>query len=106
MIPIKTDEELKQIAVDLFSGKIFTDRHVRNPKDLGMVFMLLVFTGDDFKQELLDDPPGMIYEYLSEAGPRSVNGMPTFFSMRMLNEADTKRMFTIYERVKAAMEAI
>lgn len=34
---------------------------------------------------------GVIYEHLSAAGPRSVNGQPIFFSFHILNQSDWKR---------------
>jgi len=34
---------------------------------------------------------GVIYEYISKAGPRSINGYPCFFSFRILNKADWLR---------------
>lgn len=47
---------------------------------------------------------GLVYEYLSEAGPMAVNGKPTFFSLRLLNKADTEKMFTYYEQYKQIRE--
>ena len=35
---------------------------------------------------------GAICEYLSAAGPRAINGMPSFFSCRLLSEEDVKKM--------------
>lgn len=34
---------------------------------------------------------GVIYEYIREAGPRGINGLPCFFSFRMLNQEDWAR---------------
>jgi hypothetical protein len=39
--------------------------------------------------ELKKDPPGLIFEYFSKAGPRSINGMPMFVSCQMLSKEDT-----------------
>jgi hypothetical protein len=41
---------------------------------------------------------GLIYEYLSAALPISVNGKPIFFSLRLLNHDDTKKMFEYYNQ--------
>ena len=39
---MKTDEELKTIAQDLYTDKIFCDRHIRDPKnELVKVFMCI-----------------------------------------------------------------
>lgn len=49
---------------------------------------------------------GLVYEYLSEAGPMSVNGKPTFFSLRLLNKADTEKMFDYYNQYKEIREKV
>lgn len=89
MIPNQTKEELAQIANDIFKGYIFTDRHVHNQNDIGMVFMPLLFMGkkedeDEGVETELNDW-GMVYEYVSKAGPRSCNGMPMFMSFHIPN---------------------
>jgi hypothetical protein len=35
---------------------------------------------------------GMIYEYMSEAGPRSINSYPMFMSFAMLSKPQTKQV--------------
>lgn len=47
---------------------------------------------------------GLVYEYLSAAGPMSVNGKPTFFSLRLLNKVDTEKMFEYYNQYKEIRE--
>ena len=89
-----TTEELKQIAIDIYHGKIFTDRHIRTeektPSLLGMIFMPILFW---------DAPPpdiDMLFEYLDKAGPRAINGYPMFDSCRYLNESDRAQVFRLY----------
>lgn len=41
----RTEEELKNIAKDLYNQKIFCDRHLSNPSDVTSVFMILMFMG-------------------------------------------------------------
>lgn len=90
----KTDEEIKTLAIDLQAGKIYTDRHVKNPSELGMVFMAIAlgalsgWTEEDIKKL------GLVYEYISEAGPRGVNGHPCFMSHRILSIEDAEKVFT------------
>lgn len=40
-----TDDELKEIAKDIYNGKIYTDRHCQNPNDIMSIFMPLIFMG-------------------------------------------------------------
>jgi predicted nucleotidyltransferase len=98
---MKTDEELKKIATDLLDGKIFCDRQVTNPNDIAMVFMPIVLGAfSEMKDEVRKDI-GFLYEYIDKAGPRAVNGMPCFFSVRYLNKEETAKMFKFYEDYKA-----
>lgn len=105
MIRKHTDEELKKIAVDLHSGLIFSDRHCNNPSDVTMVFMILHFMDKEQIEKFKKDKPAMIYEYLSEAVPRiCFNGMPSFFSMRIMNKTDFDVMWVYYEKLVEAVK--
>ena len=149
--PIKsqTDDNLKQIAKDIYNGLIYTDRH--SGSDTAMVFMVLMFMGPqppkspeypnkkdsvennrdnaiydvlqrdadqkkyeedrawyekeyDYYQEHQVKSIGLVYEYLDKRGPTAINGKPTFFSLRLLNHDDTKKMFEYYEQYKEIRE--
>jgi hypothetical protein len=39
---------------------------------------------------------GMLYEKNSEAGPRSINGYPIFFSCKIVSKEDTKKFLEMY----------
>ena len=105
---MKTDEELKQIAKDLYAGQIFTDRHVSNPDLLSSVFMVLAFMQSETKvgKTFYDNPPALIYEYMDKAGPMGINGMPMFTSFCQLDKEECDKMFAYYEKVKEAMDGI
>jgi len=100
----KTSEELKKIAVDLYEGRIFCDRHIEDATDLRIVFMPIALGAfaESSEDELKNI--GMIYEYLEQAGPRSVNGYPSFFSLNILTKDETKIMFDHYENYKKLKE--
>ncbi len=102
----KTPDELKQIAVDLFHGKLFTDRHIpkNEPNGMLMVFMPLGLMEPKDLKKLQDDPPGMIFEYINKAGPRSINGLPGFFSFQMLSQDDTKTVLEMYKKLEEAQK--
>ena len=106
----KTDEELKEIAKDLWAGRIFSDRHINslkdNPNVLGMVFMPMVFMDNKTRKKLANLKVSFIYEYLDKAGPRSINGMPIFFSCRTLTEPEAKKMFEYYEKFKQIADTL
>jgi len=96
--PIKTDQELRQIALDLADGKIFSDRHVPKSESKTLLSIFMALSLWDHAQEWVKDA-GMIFEYHSKAGPRSINGYPMFISCQKLNKEDTKTVFTYYNEL-------
>ena len=103
---MKTDEELRQIALDLHLGKIFSDRHCPGPESIPMVFMLLNLMEDKVIEEIKAKNVNFIYEYLDQAGPLSVNGMPTFMSLRFLTKDESDKMFEYYKKFKEAQDSV
>jgi hypothetical protein len=102
----KTPEELRQIGADIYEGKVFTDRHIsKNSLDITPSIFLLIALGAFSKapEEYIDNI-GMIYEYLSEAGPRSINGYPMFFSLQVLSEEQAKVVINAYLQYKEIKE--
>jgi hypothetical protein len=99
-----TDEEIKKLANDIYQGLVFTNRHIQNPDDLSRVFMSLNFLDEEQIKKFNADMPGMIYEYMENAGPRSINGMPMFMSFRVLNREDAKKVHEKYIQIKKAVE--
>lgn len=97
---MKTDEELRQIAVDMYDGKIFSDRHLRNIDDIHIVFMPITLGALHNMPEEERRNIGMIYEYMSERGPRDVNGYPTFFSLKILTQEEAGKMFVHFEEYR------
>lgn len=49
---------------------------------------------------------GVIWEYLAQAGPRSINGMPMFFSCRFMHREDWQRALAAYERERERMDSL
>jgi len=105
---MKTDEELKEIAMGINSGTIFTDRHIpENQKNmLPMVFMVISLMDEKARKKWIASEPGMIYEYLSAASPRGVNGLPSFFSMRILTKDETQKVIDYMDKIKEAVEKL
>ena len=103
-IPNRTDQDVRQLASDLLNGKLFTDRHLKSPEQVRMVFLPIAlgafneWTEEEFEQI------GMIYEHMHEAGPVAVNGKPSFFSVKLLNIHDTELLFKYYNELKTAQE--
>ena len=82
-------QELSTFIEDMINNKIFCLHHIREEEMLrmgSMVFMPIAF-GAKFSPEE-EQNIGTIYEYWDQAGPRSINGYPCFFSMRVLHKDD------------------
>lgn len=101
-IPKLPDDKLRKLAVDFSEGKIFTDRHVKNTNDISGVFMPIALGAfADCDKEYLEDI-GLIYEELGKAGPLAVNGMPTFFSCRLLGKEQTNQLSAMVDKLREA----
>jgi len=42
-----TDQEIKQLAEDMYKGLVFTDRHIQQPNEIPSVFMALALMGKE-----------------------------------------------------------
>ena len=102
----RTEESIKEVAIGIHHGKIFTSQHCARPEDIRLVFMPLVFMEQEQLDSLVADKISVFFEYMSEAGSRSINGNPSFFSLQMLNEDDWARVFTKVEKLKELEAAI
>jgi hypothetical protein len=104
----RTDDELKQIAKDISTNLIFTDRHIPSESRsqmLPMVFMPLAIGGKAI-DDMIENKVDTIYEYYSKAMPRSINGYPMFPSLCILGEEDAKVMWDHYKKIQKALKAV
>jgi len=106
--PIRTDEELTEIAKKIHAGAIFTSASI--PADhhhmLGMVFMPLMFADEALQESFKEDPPHLVYAEMSKALPRGVNGYPMFPECAFLNEREWMFVRGKLEEIQQAMQAI
>jgi hypothetical protein len=102
----KTDEELKDLALGLSQGRYFSSAHCRKPEDVGMVFLPMAMMDEETRAFFLKHEITFVYEELSKALPRSINGMPMFPSCHMLNKADHQRLRAINQKIEEALKAI
>lgn len=99
-------DQIKELAEDIFKSSVFTERHI-NENDVRLlqsIFMPLVLGALSGITEEQQKQVGMIYEYLEKAGPRSVNGYPVFFSMKILHIDDSEEVWDMYFKMKKAVE--
>ncbi len=92
----KSKEELRQIAEDIVSDKIFTNLHVTGEekyRQIKSVFLPIIFTSSDQLRSWDIDEITMIYEYMRKSIPSKIKGSyPTFFSMNILDNRDTNKV--------------
>jgi len=86
----KTPAELEKLAQDIVGGRVFGSWDIDDLGMVRMVFLPLAFVDKDFSDRMKAANIVHIYEYVDKAGPRSVNGMPIFMSMNLLDETDAK----------------
>lgn len=85
----KTDVELENLAQDIVSGQVWSNY---NGPDALQSFMVLMLMDKEGAEWMKTNNITFAYEYLSQAGPRSMNGKPTFFSVKFLNQADFEKL--------------
>ena len=95
----KPDDELRQLALDLNAGIVFTDRQCDSMQDVASTFMPVGLGALNGVPEETVKKIGLIYEYKDEAGPLSVNGRPIFLSMQMLNAPDTEKVIAYSKKL-------
>jgi len=101
----KTDKEIKELALELYRGEIFTSLQLRDlESELSMVFMPLRFMDEIAIKILVESKVGMFYAKMNQAAPRCINGLPVFFGVSYINEDDTDRLMKKYNKVIELME--
>ena len=99
----RTEKELIELARAMATHMIFTDRNCRTVEEIRMVFMSIGLGALSECTEAFRNDIGLIYEYLDNAAPRSINGLPCFFSAHYVSKADTKILMEHYERMNQAL---
>lgn len=95
-----TDDKIRELATDIFQGKVFHEAMIR-PGETANPFTV-TFLLDEATVKHLRDNEAFLYEYMDQAAPRSINGMPCFLSFRWMSRADARRVMTM---VKAMYDA-
>lgn len=100
---MRTEQELRKLAMDIKAGAVFTSGHIPQGEEhmMSSVFMPLAFMNEEQHKNLLEKKPGMIYEHLSKAGERSVNGYPIFMSFEIVTEEEYELLRGYYAELKA-----
>jgi hypothetical protein len=108
-----TDVQLGEIARQELSGQLWTSTMLqeRYKGDLHgfkmameLSFPILMLMSDKQRRDLAKRPPAMIWENIDRAAPRMINGMPMFFSIRMMFREDYEVYVPIYQKMHDALQ--
>ena len=95
----KSDEELKQLAKDINSGKVFGTWAC--PKDLiSNCFIILAFIDPDQLNDMIESGIIHFYEYIDKANPLAVNGYPVFMSGYPLHKEEFEKIVNYLKKLK------
>lgn len=103
-------EEIKQLAMDICEGQVFTSQQCESEMEVRMCFPVLLFVArpkkskDETQHQYVErirsynrtmkllENAGMVYEYYSKAGPMAINGKPIFFSCKIFPKASMNEL--------------
>lgn len=105
---MKTDEELKTLAMDILQGRVFTSSQVPEGYAdlLPQIFMPLMFMEEEQREAFLKEEPYLLYAPMKEAFPTGVNGFPMFGSMAYLTKEDTIKVDKYIQAYNEAIAAV
>jgi len=92
-VPRMTTDELTQFVLNYCDGHLFTSAHLR-PGDeqlIQSIFMPLAFGAFAERSKSYLEKVGLLWEHMSQAGYRGINGYPTFMSLRVMHKDDWER---------------
>lgn len=93
-------EELKQLAKRAYQGEIF----ITNKQEaIECAFLTILVLA---KPEQIPGDVGAIWEEYSKAGPRSINGYPTFMSCHFLTVEESRMFWEYLEKIGDAINAV
>ena len=105
------EDEINKLAQALLGGSVFTSQHLKHEdpnlwaSEVAMVWLPigLGMLEQPGVREAFVEHRYVFYEYLDKASPRSVNGYPCFFSVKL---CPWEQWLTVVEKFQAAEKAI
>jgi len=104
----RPDAELRQLALDILDGRVFTSQQIgqyERVEMILMIFMPLLLMDEHAAKQMAARGPGLIYEHMSKALPRTINGYPTFFSFHVLSKPDTVKITSYIKELETQRKA-
>ncbi len=107
---MKTDCELKRLAVDIVGGLVFTDRHLSDIQladgHIKKVFLPLMLNNMYTPEHIQRGEVAMIYEYLDKSGKthNDNSGLPAFATINILSQAEVSKLSDYIQQYEHMME--
>lgn len=96
-----TDVEIREMALAIFQGSLFTSWQIPDHEDLGLHFMPMLFMTEGQRGEVVKMNPGVIVAPMTDALETGLNGYPVFSSAKFLSQADSRRLIDAYNELKS-----
>lgn len=89
-LPDRSRSDLKMLVMEISAGGVFLSNQLGPNQHnlLPTVFLPIAFGAFDGWTKKEIDQIGVLYAYYNEALPRSINGLPIFADMYLLNKND------------------
>ena len=100
----RPNSELVQIARDLHHGRIYSNLSLPLGMFASEIFMPLALLDQEHFDRIVQDPPGLVFEYMDKANEWAMNGQPQFFSVQMLSVEDAIRVIEMAKKLAEAEE--
>lgn len=104
--PSLEQDELKKFVTEWVAGRLFSSFHCRSMDDIPRVFMAIGMGALDDRAMFELKDVALVYEYTDKAGPMAMNGMPMFFSCRIMNHTDWERCRKAIDKLQKANEEL
>lgn len=103
-----TPKEITDMGVALWKNEIFCDVFLPPGSEnlVGSVFMPLMFINREHLSAHIEAGFHHVWEFISAAAPRSINGYPSFFSMNFIHFEDLEAAFEHMKKVERVMKEL
>lgn len=103
----RDDQQLRELAFDVVAGKVFGSWNLpeRDARLVSSIFLPLALSDREHFEFMKQWDIVHFYEYLHAAGPRSVNGYPSFMSVKMLSGNEAAKLMRLCEMAEKIQKA-
>jgi hypothetical protein len=103
-----SDQDIKKLALAIYRGEVLTSMQIREYDQhlLPNIFMPLLLMDKITSKQLLVNKITVFWEYMSAAGPQSINGYPMFTSFSAIDRQDAERVVEKFNTIVKLMDGL